>query len=415
MKRIIALMLALVIGAAIFAGCGKSAEADPAAAGYAEKPTGTVEGATLKTLDEKLLDYIAERQSGNFVFSPLSFKYAYALMLAGAEGKTRAELLSALGLNDESELETALEAVYEFAEKFDGRTGYNFGDMSSDEAEKAVFSLKIANSVWTREGSGGVKDGYKDKIKKYKAEYFDFTSRSVVKDANDWVNEKTNGMIPRILPDGTDGDAVAVMLINALYFKDAWVKAFEKSDVVNDYFTAADGAKVKKDFMIRSDMMRYYSDDDTQLVILPLQGGAAMVFVLGSTERIEDKLNSAENHNVDLSIPKFKVETSLEHNELCDFLKACGISDAFGAAADFSGMNDGGVYVESIIQRSKLGINETGVEGAAATDVIYLGAMMEEPVEFKADRPFSFFVVADTNADVHYSDYAVLFEGRIVE
>ena len=151
------------------------------------------------------------------------------------------------------------------------------------------------------------------------------------------------------------------------------------------------------------------------MVIVPLQNEAGVAFVIGSTERINEKISKAEHHNVNLAVPKFELETSLEHNELCDFLKACGISDAFGAAADFSGMNDVGVYVESIIQRSKLGINETGVEGAAATDVIYLGAMMEEPVEFKADRPFSFFVVADTNADVHYSDYEVLFEGRIVE
>ena len=415
MKRIIALMLALVIGAALFAGCGKSAEADPAAAGYAEKPTGTVEGATLKTLDEKLLDYISERQSGNFVFSPLSFKYAYALMLAGAEGKTRAELLSALGLNDESELDAALEAVYEFAEKFDGSSGFNGGDMSSEEAEKAVLSMKIANSVWTREGSGGVKDGYKDKIEKYKAEYFDFDSRSVVKKANDWVMEKTSGMIPRILPDGTDGDAITMMLINALYFKGVWVKAFKEEKTVKGDFTTAAGSKVKKDYMQTVDMIYYYSDDDTQLVIVPLQHNAGVTFVIGSTERINEKISKAEKHNVNLAVPKFELETSLEHNELCDFLKACGVSDAFGSAADFSGMNDGGVYVESIIQRAKLGINETGVEGAAATDVIYLGSMMEEPVEFKADRPFSFFVVADTNADVHYRDYEVLFEGRIVE
>ena len=413
MKKVLACILALALFVPLLAACGKSVEPDPAAAGYVEKPAGKVEGAGLKTLDEKLLDYIAERQSGNFVFSPLSFKYAYGLMLAGAEGKTLTELLAAFGIKDRSELENELAAVSAFAEKFDGSTGYHYGSVSSEEAEKALFSMSIANSVWMREGSDGVKDGYKDKIKNYKAEYCEFTSGNVVKKANDWVNEKTNGMIPRILPDGTDGDAVAMMLINALYFKDAWEEEFKTSDTKKGDFTTADGKTVKKDFMQKTDLVRYYSDDDTRLIIIPLQNKAAVAFVLGSTEDVSKKIANAHDCNVDIAIPKFEAETSLEHNELGDFLKACGVSAAFGEAADFSGMTDGRVYVSEIIQRAKLCVDESGVEGAAATDVIYLSGMSGEPVEFRADRPFSFFVLGDSG-DI-YKEWFVIFAGKTVE
>lgn len=409
MKRIIALMLALVIGAAIFAGCGKSAEADPAAAGYVEKPVGKVNGAALYNLDEKLLDYISERQSGNFVFSPLSFKYAYALMLAGAEGNTKKELLDAFKLNNGETLEALLESFYEFADKYDNSKGFHYGEASAEEAEKMRFALKIANSVWTHEDSDGVKDEYKKKIKKYNAEYFEF-SGNVSKKLNEWVSENTNGMIPKMLPDDYDADGIVMMLVNALYFKGVWEEAFKENNTTKAMFTTASGKEVEKSFMMRSDKMSYYSDDDTQLVILPMQGNTAMAFVLGSTENIADKLEKAVDRNVNLAVPKFKVETSLENRELCDFLRACGVSDAFGAA-DFSGMTDeGGIYIEDIIQRAKLTIDEKGVEGAAATDIIYLGAVMGEYVNFTADRPFSFFVIADAETERY-----VLFEGKIVE
>ncbi|MBR5942019.1 MAG: hypothetical protein IKZ81_01600 [Clostridia bacterium] len=411
MKKLLACLLIAAMLIPSLAGCGKGAvEPDPAAAGYVEKPVGKVSGVTLDTLDEKLLDYIGERQSGNFVISPMSFKYAYGLVLAGAEGNTKQELLDAFKMNNRETLETLLESFYEFADKYDNSKGFHYGEASADEAEKMRFALKIANSVWTHEDSDGVKDEYKKRIKKYNAEYFEF-SGNVSKKLNEWVSENTNGMIPKMLPDDYDADVIVMMLVNALYFKGVWEEAFKENNTTKAMFTTASGKEVKKNFMMRSDKMQYYSDDDTQLVILPMQGNTAMAFVLGSTENIAEKLAKAEERNVNLAVPKFKVETSLENRELCDFLRACGVSDAFnGEAADFSGMTDEVLYIDDVIQRAKLTIDENGVEGAAATDIIYFGAMPDEFVNFTADRPFSFFVIADAETERY-----VLFEGKIVE
>ncbi|MBR5769107.1 MAG: hypothetical protein IKX98_03255, partial [Clostridia bacterium] len=176
MKKLLACLLIAAMLIPSLAGCGKGAvEPDPAAAGYVEKPVGKVSGVTLDTLDEKLLDYIGERQSGNFVISPMSFKYAYGLVLAGAEGNTKQELLDAFKMNNRETLETLLESFYEFADKYDNSKGFHYGEASADEAEKMRFALKIANSVWTHEDSDGVKDEYKKRIKKYNAEYFEFS------------------------------------------------------------------------------------------------------------------------------------------------------------------------------------------------------------------------------------------------
>ena len=147
MKRLIACLLALALFVPLLTACGKGVEPDPAAAGYVEKPVGKVSGVTLTTLNEKLLDYVGERQSGNFVISPMSFKYAYGLLLAGAEGNTKKELLGAFALENEHYINKALSSFNEYAEESAGYT-----------------DLKIANSVWTREDIGSVKQRYKEKI-----------------------------------------------------------------------------------------------------------------------------------------------------------------------------------------------------------------------------------------------------------
>ena len=395
MKRIIACLLAMALFVPLMAACGKSAGSDPAAAGYVKKAVGRVSGVTLVTLNEKLLDYIGERQSGNFVISPVSFKYAYGLMLAGAEGNTRRELLDALGMEDERYIKKAISSFNELAEK------------NAD--------LKIANSVWTHEVIEGVKQDYKDRIKDYNAEYFEF-SGNVSKKVDEWVSGKTDGMIPRIFPEGHDVSKIVIMQLNALYLKDAWHTEFKPEDNQRLNFTKEDGSCVEKEFMFQSGTMPYYKDEDTQLAILPLRNlySAGVVFVLGSTDDLLKKIAKAYNSRpiVNLAIPKFEVETSLENDELCDFLKACGVADAFDTLeADFSGITDVPVYVSEIIQRAKLGIDEKGIEGAAATDIGYsLGMMPTESVDFTADRPFSFFVVADLQVSRH-----VIFEGRIVE
>ncbi|MBP5206963.1 MAG: hypothetical protein J6330_00730 [Clostridia bacterium] len=399
MKRLIACLLALALFAPLLTACGKGVEPDPAAAGYVEKPVGKVSGVTLDKLDEKLLDYVGERQSGNFVISPMSFKYAYGLLLAGAEGNTKRELMDAFGIDDEWYINKAISSFNEIAEN-----------------SASYVDLKIANSVWTGDETGPVKQSYKDKIKEYNAEHFEI-SGNVGKKVDEWVNEKTNGMIPRLFPEGHDLSEVVMMQLNALYFKGAWDTEFKLEKNQRATFTKADGTFVEKDFMIQSEMMPYYKDEDTQLVILKIRNFKSemgVVFVLGSTDDLIKKIGRAYYNEpiVNLAIPKFEVETSLEHDELCDFLKACGVADAFDdLKADFSGITDTQVFVSEIIQRAKLGINESGIEGAAATVVEYsLGAMPTQSVEFIADRPFSFFVVADLQASRH-----VIFEGRIVE
>ena len=71
------------------------------------------------------------------------------------------------------------------------------------------------------------------------------------------------------------------------------------------------------------------------------------------------------------------------------------------------------IYVSDIIQKTRIRLNEEGVEAAAVTAIMERTAgdvIPEEPKEFTADEPFSFFIYTTCNDTT-----AILFAGEIME
>ncbi|MBO4790847.1 MAG: hypothetical protein J5592_01065 [Clostridia bacterium] len=381
--------------------------------------------------DSNLDKYIASVTDGkqNWMASPLSFKYALALLTAGASGDTKAELLSALGMRSEDDLTDQLRAFSEFSKKYDAGLESEIAQFKKDLAAgwipkgtpEPFRALRVANSVWRSSELIPVdfRPSYSSKISTdYSSEFFTFKRSDVIGRVNDWANKKTEGMIPRLLPDTYDTSELAVILMNALYFKDSWAKAFAQSYSV-DTFTAYDGSKVKKSFITSRQSVPYYRDEKTELVSVAMTGGVRMVFVLGDTDGVFDKLGKAKYTETRITIPELDVETNFTDGEFVGFLKDAGVNLVFDRnAADLSGMFeleklDGNLYVSDIIQKTKLKLDKDGVEAAAVT-AIMVGEttaveVPKKPVDFTADRPFAFFICAESNGE-----RTVLFEGRIV-
>ena len=113
----------------------------------------------IDTFDERFLEYLSRTRKGNYMASPLSFRYALGLLLTGAGGETKAQLLSALGVSSEEEwISHCLD--------FNGFVGYFASELERDvaEFEEAVSqgwvpagtaapfrALRVANSVWKAE------------------------------------------------------------------------------------------------------------------------------------------------------------------------------------------------------------------------------------------------------------------------
>ena len=124
-----------------------------------------------------------------------------------------------------------------------------------------------------------------------------------------------------------------------------------------------------------------------------------------------------EQHDVDLSLPKFKFEPPTI--ALADKLKALGMKSAFDeprGSANFDKIaprraNDD-LYISQVFHKTFIAVDEKGTEAAAATAVIMMptgmAAPTQSPIEVKIDRPFLYAIQ-------HVPSGACLFIGRVTD
>ena len=338
-------------------------------------------------LDSRLIAYLQETglAEESFTVSPLSYKAALALAALGAEGETLDQLLSAMGFASLEELQAWYASVLVGVADFDGRI------MGRDKADCAY---RVVNAIFhNADCDGEFREAYKELVaQKLAAQTGSHSAAELTEAVNKWVNDQTNGLIPSIVNDVSESAAV---LVNALYLKTKWLEPFQESE--HRDFTTVTGETVQKQFMAKTEKFRYYADDGCQMVVIPLQGGVSMALILGDAGGLSAKLSQAKPRKVAVTMPKFEVETSLDEKQLVNFLKSVGCTRMFvDGAAEFDPMFTEGVYVDDIIQKAKVKVDEKGLEAAAATAVVMMRNTAlpnpEEPVVFMADHPFRFAV-----------------------
>lgn len=341
----------------------------------------------------------------NYMVSPFSLKMAMSLAANGADGTTKDEILTAFGIDN---LDSYNTAAKELIERYEGTSS---------------VKLNVANSIWLNKDVAGKDIKFTDEYKKLVSEYYKGTAseedaKNIAMKINSWVEKKTNNKIKNLLPEG-DAKFLSV-LVNTIYFKGEWAEQFEEYATKEEDFTDRNGKVEKTDFMHKTERYRFYEDENMKMVRVPYKGGkTAMYLVLPTNEDKMDIATALDNMNsykVRLSFPKFKTEYSLSFKEI---LKHIGIEKAFEkweAEFDevmFKGVKEGeNVYVDDVLQKTFIEVDENGTEAAAATAVIMnkatsIGPGMEEIKEFKADRPFIYFIRDDVTHEVLFiGEYA---------
>lgn len=393
-----------------------TADPDTADSGTTDTPA----PAPTDDFDMYLTSFVEKTQTKSYVISPLSFRYALGMLAAGARGETLEQMVK--GLGDLNEFEELIKQFNSFEEGFNAKLKAD--KEQYDNARDKTYltepkgALRTADSVWKRSDLDEFLKEYKLRLEMYGAEYFDFTPEDVIGRVNVWANEKTEGMIPTILPDDYDVSQLAVVLMNALYYKNSWGIGFSKEGARP--FTTYDGKTVDRDFII-SDVstLRYYKDDQTELISVPMQNGVDFIIVLGDVTDLRSKIGKAEYKKATVELPEFTTETALDNMELIKFLKSLGITDVFDEnKADLTGMiaDKDDLYVKDIIQKAKIKLDETGVEAAAVTAIMINDESCDptEPVRFRADREFRFYICTG-KTDWAKTDGIMMFAGRVSE
>lgn len=333
---------------------------------------------------------------GNTLVSPLSLAAALAMTANGAKGETLSEMERVLGMSKES-LNVGLSAYLDKV------------------AESGALS--VADSLWLRDT---MKEKAKADFLQRNKDYYDAEiyaapfDQTTVSDINTWTANATRGMIKELIRE-ISPDSVTY-LINALYFSGEWQKKYEKSDISEGTFTAADGTASRVKTMKSSESV-YLSDENTTGFVKAYKGGkfafAAFLpaeeipineYVKGfSAEKWQGLFGHSSREPVRCTLPAFSYDFSLTASGI---LKDMGMPTAFDAGkADFSDMFDAcpgeNFWLGEVLQKTRIEVDEAGTKAAAVTEIemrTNSAPAVEERIVI-LDRPFVYAII---DAENHY-------------
>ena len=352
----------------------------------------------------KMTDLLSAEASGkNIMFSPTSLNFALGMIAEGAKGETKEILDDYLGTNDF--------AAYA-KEYLDKIKAYN----TEDESYGYQSKVKIADAVWVDNGLT-LQEKFKNTVSDSfgaEVEAVDFSAAKKTCDViNSWCDKNTEGLIPKIITPDLINDNTGLCLTNSLYFESGWSgEPWNVSDTEESF-----GKKEKTKYMTCTGA-RYYENDKATAFGRDYANGLSFIGILPNDEgdfNLEDLdiggllKSNPEYDEVDCKMPKLNFETSTVLN---DMLSSLGLDNLFSSNADFSGIADQNVNVDTILQKTKLELDENGTKAAAVTAVTMecmSAAVEKEPIikTVELTRPFAFLIYDRSNDEI-------LFIGKVI-
>ena len=348
-------------------------------------------------------------ENENVMVSPVSALMALAMTANGARGDTKENMLAVLAPNQSmDDLNRNI-------------TNWADGLVSTDTA-----SVKIANSIWFDESAGDITVNeifLQRNALYYHADIYQTAfQKSTIGAINQWVSDKTDGMIKNIL-DQIPSDT-RMYLLNAVSFDAEWKRVYWPNEVHERIFTNASGEEEKAD-MMQSNERSYIEDENAVGFIKPYKEGYSFVALLpnegmSTKEYIDtlsgghflDMLANAGMDGIDIlevELPKFEAEYEAE---LSDKLQNMGMTNAFdGEKADFSGIakleagdNNGNLIISGVHHKTYIKVDELGTKAAASSDAALWTTSDDGGltiVYVNLNRPFVYAIVEnETNVPI---------------
>lgn len=411
--RMAQISVSLLVGAVLVAGCGSAdparpAPEEPAPRGLVSQLAAGDAGEVGEAVNAFGFDLLGEVTDGgeNAITSPVSVATLLAMVLAGAGGETATAMAEALHLPDARDVRV--------------------GALQETLAATDDVTLSTGNALWAAEDVPFETD-YLDFVK----ETFDATvanadlAAPATADAIDaWVAEHTEGLIEEIAEDlGLPDPEIALVLLNAVYFLGEWTTQFDPDETVEAPFTLADGSQAEVPLMhLREQEWAYAQREGYQLLRLPYgeEGRYGMEVLLPDpeiglsglvgqldAEEWRAAVDSLADRTVDeLALPRFTLDWGGNLNEP---LQRLGMGPAFDVlAADFTPMSPADLFLETVVHKTFLRVDEAGTEAAAVTGGAVGITSAQPPLVFRVDRPFA-FTVSDTETGT------ILFLGAVAD
>ncbi len=367
--------------------------------------------------------------ASNLLTSPVSANLALTMAYAGARGQTATEMAQALQFDGDAGT-SIFDGQNALSQALASRGAAGLSAAQQDgvpDASASDYELQVVNSIWGQQSYTWAAPFLNTLASSYGAgvylEDFIHQQDEARQAINAWVSSSTEGKIVDLLPASAIDAMTRLVLVNAIHLKFPWATPFNVNSTAPGTFTRDDGTAVSPNVMLEFGTMSYEDDGQAQIVGLPLAGGQVSVVIALPHSDVKLATYEASLHagsaalapppsstRVALSLPKatftsptFSLKTALQ---------AMGMAQAFDAQADFSGLAPPNpLYVSDVLQKATISMQESGVEAAAATAVLFEDAGAEAveataPVPMTVDRPYLITVV-----DVPTG--AILFLGHI--
>ncbi|KAM3319020.1 hypothetical protein P3S67_006220 [Capsicum chacoense] len=260
----------------------------------------------------------------------------------------------------------------------------NDANMVADGSTIGGPRLSVANGPWidqTLDFNPSFKQ-VMDNVYKAAAASVDFQNKAdeVAAEINKWVEEKTNGLINKILPpDAVDG-TTSLVLGNALYFKGAWTEKLNASDTKDHEFHLLNtGVSVQAPFMTSKKWQYVKAYNGFKVLRLPYKQGEDKRFLSmymflpndrDGLPALMEKINSKPvflDQHAPLQqvrvrkflIPKFKISFGIEASKV---LKGLGPTLPFIDGLTEMVVNDFPLVVSKVFHKSFIEVNEEGTD-----------------------------------------------------
>ncbi len=370
----------------------------------------------------------------NRIISPLSASLALTMAYAGAGGQTAAQMATALHFdadagaaifNGQNALDQALASRGAAALAAVMAQNANVAPGTPVQTPSASdYQLEVVNSVWGEKTYSWGKAFLTTLAQSYGAgvylEDFIHASEPTRQAINAWVSDETDDKINDLLLPSLD-PSTRMVLVNALHVKFPWAHPFDPSANSTGAFMRSDGTTVTATFMNQTLTAGYLDDGQAQIAVLPLtlpNGDVSVVIALPypgvSLSAYALAANTAEltqpqrEGQIMLSLPK--VTFTSPTFSLKPALVSMGMQLAFTPNANFTAMcANRSLYIEDVLQKTTLSMQETGVEAAAATAVLFTLTAAETTIAtMVVNRPYLVAIVDRPTG-------ALLFLGHIVD
>lgn len=320
----------------------------------------------------------------NVIVSPASLAGAFETLSFGANDSMNTALIQTLRYTVDAgcppaSLFKALEAVQQ------------------DLAKNSGGAVRIANKI-VLDPSLKLRPRFSDVLEHLGREIAvdDLSKPEAIGRVNDWVKEKTKGLIPVLLDGPLESPALTVL--NALHFKAGWARKFDPAATKPHDFASVSGPP-RRVMMMELPEAKYLFREEAGFtgLELPFAGNHISLIVVAGTGKpltaagfaaASSFLDGAKyaEHGGSVELPRLQLSASQDLLPELDghgLAKAAKDPDAFGAFAPK-------IRLSSILQRVEMSADEDGAEAAAATAVTTSRSFETGPIHFVLDKPFLF-------------------------